>query len=141
MMGETLAQTICGKPMQYNPGNWFNSSKFMDIEYQTYGWVMANPIEKEVQIYWEHSSAQKAIRISYDKNTNEFLGINTFGIRMRHEFFDAILNERKSVDFVLENLKSAHFDPEFFTSHYNEIKIKLAAQVTTFKQNTYEPTN
>ena len=141
MMGETLAQTICGKPMQYNPGNWFNSSKFLDIEYQTYGWVMAIPIENEVQIYWEHASAQKAIRISYDKNKNAFLGINTFGIRLRHEFFDTILTEQKSVDFVIENLKSAYFDPEFFTSHYQEIKMNLAAQVIALKQNNYEPTN
>lgn len=139
MMGETLAQTICGKPMQYNPGNWFNSSKFMDIEYQTYGWVMANPLENEAQIYWEHSSAQKAIRISYDKKTDEFLGINTFGLRLRHEFFDTVLNEKKSVGFVIEHLKLANFDPEFFTSHYEEIKIKLVTQVIALKQNNYEP--
>ena len=139
MMGETLAQTICGKPMQYNPGNWFNSAKFMDIEYQTYGWVMANPLENEAQIYWEHISAQKAIRISYDKNTDQFLGINTFGIRMRHEFFDTILNEKKSVGFVIENLKLANFDPEFFTKHFEEIKRKLVMQVTALKQNNYEP--
>ena len=35
MMGETLAQTLTGKPTQYNPGHWFNSAKFLDIEYQT----------------------------------------------------------------------------------------------------------
>lgn len=139
MMGETLAQTLCGKPMQYNPGHWYNSSKFMDIEYQTYGWVMANPLENEAQMYWEHSSSQKAIRISYDKNTLEFLGINTFGIRMRHEYFDDVLTNKKSVDFVIENLKLAHFDPEFFTSHYEEIKRKFSLQVSTLKQNHYEP--
>ncbi len=141
MMGETLAQTICGKPMQYNPGNWFNSAKFLDIEYQTYGWVMAEPLENEAQIYWEHSSAQKAIRISYDKNTDEFLGINTYGIRLRHEFFDTILNEKKSVGFVIENLKLANFDPEFFTTHYEELKRKLVVQVIALKQNNYEPTS
>jgi NADPH-dependent 2,4-dienoyl-CoA reductase/sulfur reductase-like enzyme len=139
MMGETLAQTICGKPMHYNPGHWFNSSKFMDIEYQTYGWVMANPLENETQLYWEHSSAQKAIRISYDKNTHEFLGINTFGIRMRHEFFDDVLTQKKSVRFVIENLKLAHFDPEFFTTHYEEIKRKFLPQMSTLKRNHYEP--
>jgi NAD(P)H-nitrite reductase large subunit len=139
MMGETLAQTICGKPMQYNPGHWFNSSKFMDIEYQTYGWVFANPIENESQLYWEHTSGTKAIRISFDKNTNQFLGINTFGIRLKHEFFDAVLNQKKSVDYVIENLKLAHFDPEFFTMHYEEIKRKLSLQVITLKQNNYEP--
>ena len=32
MMGETLAQTICGNRIEYKPGNWFNSAKFFDIE-------------------------------------------------------------------------------------------------------------
>ncbi len=129
MMGETLAQTICGIPMQYNPGHWFNSAKFLDIEYQTYGWVFAKPMEYEEQIYWEHTSGKKAVRISFHKETREFLGINTFDIRMRHEFFDKVLTEKKSVDFVIENLKSANFDPEFFTSHYQEIKIELESQL------------
>ncbi|HCM77122.1 MAG TPA: FAD-dependent oxidoreductase, partial [Cytophagales bacterium] len=37
MMGEVVAQTICGTPTPYEPGPWFNSAKFFDIEYQTYG--------------------------------------------------------------------------------------------------------
>ncbi len=139
MMGEALAQTICGNPMQYNPGHWFNSAKFLDIEYQTYGWVFAKPLENESQLYWEHQNGKKAIRISFDKNTNEFLGINTFGIRMRHEFFDTVLTNKKSVDYVIENLKLANFDPEFFTLHYQEIKTKLSQQILALKQNNYEP--
>jgi NAD(P)H-nitrite reductase large subunit len=128
MMGETVAQTICGKPMQYNPGHWFNSAKFFDIEYQTYGWVFANPQENENQFYWEHSSNKIAIRISYDKSTNEFLGINTFGIRMRHEFFDLVLTEKKSIDYVVENLKKANFDPEFYSKYETEIQIAFKKQ-------------
>ena len=121
MMGETLAQTICGKPMEYNPGNWFNSAKFFDIEYQTYGWVFSKPLENEAQFYWEHQSGKMAVRISYDKNSRIFLGINTFGIRMRHEFFDTVLSNKMSVDYVIENLKKANFDPEFYKRYENEI--------------------
>lgn len=122
MMGEVLAQSICGNPMEYNPGHWFNSAKFFDIEYQTYGWVFAKPLENEEQFYWEHSLGKKAITISFDKNSETFLGINTFGIRMRHDFFDKVLTEKKSVQFVIENLKDANFDPEFFASYENEIR-------------------
>lgn len=122
MMGEVLAQTICGNPMEYNPGHWFNSAKFFDIEYQTYGWVFAKPLENEEQFYWEHSSGKKAITISFDKINNTFLGINTFGIRMRHDFFDKVLTEKKSVQYVIDNLKNANFDPEFFASYEKEIK-------------------
>src|SRR5690606_10635855 len=39
MMGEALGQTLTGNKMPYKPGHWFNSAKFFDIEYQTYGWV------------------------------------------------------------------------------------------------------
>jgi NAD(P)H-nitrite reductase large subunit len=127
MMGETVAQTICGKPMEYNPGNWFNSSKFFDIEYQTYGWVFAVPKEYEMQFYWQHSTENKAIRISYDKNDRTFLGISTFGIRLKHEFFDTVLNQKKSVDFVIENLSKANFDPEFYDRH--EIEIRDSFQI------------
>jgi NAD(P)H-nitrite reductase large subunit len=130
MMGEALAQTICGKPMQYNPGHWFNSAKFFDIEYQTYGWVFANPIENESQFYWEHSSGKKAVRIAFDNNTKSFHGINTFGIRMRHEFFDKVLTENRTVDYVMKHLKEANFDPEFFTTFEKEINKSFQNQFT-----------
>jgi NAD(P)H-nitrite reductase large subunit len=121
MMGETLAQTICGKPMQYNPGHWFNSAKFLDIEYQTYGWVFPHTSDNETHFYLENKCGKKAIRISFDTQTRLFIGINVFGIRLRHEFFDAVLNEKKSVDFVIQNLKKANFDPEFFKTFEKEI--------------------
>lgn len=130
MMGEVLAQTICGKPMQYNPGHWFNSAKFFDIEYQTYGWVFANPLENEDQFYWEHSSGKKAVRIAFDTNTRLFHGINTFGIRMRHEFFDKVLTENRTVDYVMQHLKKANFDPEFFTTFEKEINQSFQNQFT-----------
>lgn len=124
MMGEALAQTICGKPFEYNPGNWFNSAKFFDIEYQTYGWVFSEKKKKdfEAQFHWKCPSNLRCVTISYNKNNNEFLGINTFGIRMKHEVFDRWLNEKRSVDYVIENLKQANFDPEFFKNYEREIQ-------------------
>ena len=121
MMGETVAQTICGNPMKYNPGHWFNSAKFFDIEYQNYGWVWAQTKENEARFYWEHESGKKSIHFNYDKNTREFIGINTFGIRMRHEFFDRVLSGKKSIDYVLEHLADANFDPEFYEHFEKEI--------------------
>ncbi len=131
MMGETLAQTICGNRTQYKPGHWFNSAKFLDLEYQTYGWVWAQPKENEARFYWEHKDGKKCIHINYDKNTYEFLGINTFGIRMRHEFFDSVLNKKQSVEYVLEHLADANFDPEFYQLHEKEIVAKFNTENKT----------
>lgn len=121
MMGETVAQTICENRIEYKPGNWFNSAKFFDIEYQTYGWVHGKKgkPEYEAHFHWKHDDDNKCITIAYNKNTNMFLGINTFGIRMRHEVFDNWLTEKRHLDYVLEHLTEANFDPEFY-SHYEK---------------------
>ena len=121
MMGEVVAQTICGDKTRYEPGPWFNSAKFFDIEYQTYGNVGNEFQSTEEDFYWEHASGSKCIHVVWDKTTLQFLGINTFGIRMRHECFDRWLREKKSIDFVMAHLAEANFDPEFFDRHESEI--------------------
>ena len=121
IMGETLAQTICGKRLAYNPGPWFNSAKFFDIEYQTYGWVFAQRRDFETDYYWQHATKDIAMHFVWDKNTGEFIGINAFGVRLRHELFDKWLTDKVSIDIVMSNLRTANFDPEFFRVYEKEI--------------------
>jgi len=121
MMGETVAQTLCGNRIEYKPGFWFNSAKFFDIEYQTYGWVWALPKRNESRFYWEHFSRKKCLHFSFDKKSNVFLGVNTLGIRLRHEFFNAVLEQEKTIDYVLEHFEEAVFDPEFYPTYQKEI--------------------
>jgi hypothetical protein len=40
---------------------------------------------------------------------------------MRHECFDKWLREKRSIDFVMEHLVEANFDPEFFSRYEDEI--------------------
>jgi NADPH-dependent 2,4-dienoyl-CoA reductase/sulfur reductase-like enzyme len=133
MMGEVLAQTICGNKMEYNPGHWFNSAKFLDIEYQTYGWVFSERSKQENEAYfqWQHPKENICITISYDKNTHQLLGINTFGIRMRHEIFDKWLTENQKIEHVLEYLKDANFDPEFYNLYEKDIIAKFNQENNT----------
>lgn len=128
MMGEVVAQTICGAKTKYEPGPWFNSAKFLDIEYQTYGIVGADLKPNEADFYWEHESGNKAVHVVWDKDTQQFSGINAFGIRMRHECFDQWLRDKRDVQFVMDHLAEANFDPEFFTRHEEEIKSEFAKQ-------------
>ena len=130
MMGETVARTICGERTTYNPGRWFNSAKFFDIEYQTYGWVFSKPREDEVHFHWKHQDDTRCITICTQESTGKFLGINTFGIRMRHEVFDRWLNEERSTDYVISNLSEANFDPEFFRTLEQDIKTTYQQQLT-----------
>jgi len=131
MMGETVAQSICGNKIEYKPGHWFNSAKFLDIEYQTYGWVFSEKLKKdfEVHFHWRHPKEKICITMAYHTETKEFLGINTFGIRMRHEIFNRWLSENRDVDYVMKYLKDANFDPEFYRQYESDIVSKFNSEL------------
>ncbi len=40
---------------------------------------------------------------------------------MRHETFDKWLTEERDVDYVVNHLSEANFDPEFYKNYENEI--------------------
>ena len=121
MMGETLAQSLTGNLTPYTPGHWFNSAKFFDIEYQTYGQISPLATQEENHFCWKHPEKNCMVRIAYHPKSRLFLGINTFGIRMRHEIFDQWLNEQTTIETVIENLSLANFDPEFYTQNEPQI--------------------
>lgn len=122
MMGETIAQTLTNKPTPYRPGHWFNSAKFFDIEYQTYGSIGPVASENEKHFYWQHETENLAMRFAYHPKNNLFLGINTFGIRLRHQQLNDWLDQKVTVDFVIAKLREANFDPEFYSKHEHKIQ-------------------
>ena len=127
MMGETVAATICGQTTEYNPGIWFNSAKFFDIEYQTYGYVSARPKEGEECLYWEAEDGVRSLRIVYETATKGVIGFNAFGIRLRHQVCDEWLANKTPIDVVVSNLQHANFDPEFFKRFEYEVQSKFQA--------------
>tara|TARA_B100000508_G_C11465858_1_gene282476 strand:+ start:20410 stop:21765 length:1356 start_codon:yes stop_codon:yes gene_type:complete len=122
MMGETVAQTICGSHTSYSPGHWFNSAKFFDLEYQTYGWVWNTLKDDEAEFIWQNKEKELLLHFVFDKNSHVIKGVNTFGIRLRHEVFDHWLTIKASIEEVLTDLKAANFDPEFY-KRYEEVII------------------
>ena len=63
----------------------------------------------------------QAVHLVYQKSDGRFLGINSLGIRYRHLIFDRFLRDNRNIDYVLENLAAANFDPEFFASYEADI--------------------
>jgi NAD(P)H-nitrite reductase large subunit len=118
MHGETVAASICGKRTEYQRGILFNSAKFFDIEYHTYGSVnLHTPNEKS--LYWEHPDHRRSIRIVY--NEQQVIGFNTLGVRYRHKMCEQWIAEKRPIEYVLEHLAEANFDPEFFERFEPEI--------------------
>ncbi|SFG04449.1 NAD(P)/FAD-dependent oxidoreductase [Pontibacter chinhatensis] len=121
MHGETLAHSLTHQPVKYTPGPWFNSAKFFDIEYQTYGMVPNRWEEPVDSFYWEHAEGRIAFRAVFNGEDNRLHGVNGLGMRLRHEFFDQALRENWTVEQVLVKLGQANFDPEFYDRHHREM--------------------
>ncbi|WP_116126227.1 NAD(P)/FAD-dependent oxidoreductase [Lewinella sp. IMCC34183] len=121
MMGETAAYTILGRPVAYDPGIWFNSAKFIDIEYQVYGEVPAHGREGLATLYWEHPDGEKSVRINYEENGGAVRGFNLMGVRYRQEVCEKWIRGEAHIESVLQTLGLANFDPEFYAQYEADI--------------------
>ncbi len=113
MHGETLAQTLCGRRTAYKPGVFFNSAKFFDLEYQTYGTMNATLAPDESTFFWQHPRQDQCLRINYRTADRSVVGLHALGVRLRQAVCDRWIMERQSVDTVLNDLQRANFNPEF----------------------------
>ncbi len=128
MQGKVLAKTICGDRTAYDRGIWYNSAKFFDIEYQTYGQV-GNVLQSgEKSLYWEHPNGRKCLRLLYKQDSGAFLGANILGGRLRQNVCEKWIREEQNITYVLKNLRSANFDPEFFAQDEEEIAREFKSQ-------------
>ena len=125
--GETLGRQLSGENCTYEPGLFYNSAKFLDIEYQVYGEVYKNR-EGDNHLYAEAEDGRRSIRL-ITNNDGYFIGVQTMGIRFRQSICHQWIEEKAEISRVLENLSDAGFDPEF-TKRFEPIAArKLKAEV------------
>ncbi|MBR9978020.1 MAG: NAD(P)/FAD-dependent oxidoreductase [Bacteroidetes bacterium] len=118
MHGESVAGVILGRRAEYDRGILFNSAKFFDLEYQTYGDVPSD-VRDEDSLYWEHPDGTRCIRIVMRDGV--VTGFNLIGMRYRHQVCERWIHEERPLTYVLEHLGEANFDPEF--SHQFEDRL------------------
>lgn len=123
LMGEVVGKNCCGKTTEYDPGIWYNSAKFFDIEYQVYGEVPNKTMPHIETVFCRHADRNHSIRINYHRIDKYVTGFNLMGIRYRHVVCEKWIKEKNHIETVLQNLSLANFDPEFFTQ-YEEMLVK-----------------
>lgn len=121
MMGETVAYNVCGDAIPYEPGIWFNSAKFFDIEWQVYGNVSSQLNDELYSLYWKHPDGKKSMRIQFRKSDEAVVGFMLMGIRYRQEVCEKWIALSTPVVEVLSQLSLANFDPEFSKEYEGEI--------------------
>ena len=128
MQGETVAHTICGQPTPYRRGQWFNSAKFFQLEYQTYGRVPAQPEADTASFCWQHPNGQHLLRINFRPGDHAVTGVNALGLRLRQPVWERWLGEQAPIGFVLAQLATANFDAEFSRQHEPAIRREFGRQ-------------
>lgn len=123
-----VAANLAGGNTSYSPGTWYNSAKFLDLEYQTYGRVNRR-VEGESAAYWERADGLAAVRLVL--LNGRVIGINVMGTRFRHEVCARWIEAEAPLEQVLEQLSEAYFDPEFYTTHESEMVVALRADAAS----------
>ena len=129
--GEHIAANLCGEQRAYDAGVWFNSAKFFDIEYQTYGDVPSLMPAGTESFFWLDAAGRRSVRINFLADTGAVTGVNVFGLRHRHAVWEKWIQSRTDIREVLGNLGAANFDPEFFQQAEPEIAAAFNQQYPT----------
>jgi NADPH-dependent 2,4-dienoyl-CoA reductase/sulfur reductase-like enzyme len=118
--GELAGRAMLGDPVDYRPPLFYNSSKFFEIEFTTVGETVrprkenplacCNPVGATS---FFHRIPGKEACMRLVERDGAVIGFNMLGSRWNHTFFERWIEERRSLDHVMEHLHEAQFDVEF----------------------------
>ena len=118
--GIAAGLNAAGDSRQYKRGTFYNSAKFFDIEYTTAGLVNFN-LDGEQNWFMREGKANCTVRITYLPDST-VAGFNMLGRRWDHRLLVQWVEEKRSLDWVIEHLSEALFDEELMP----EFKIATA---------------
>jgi NADPH-dependent 2,4-dienoyl-CoA reductase/sulfur reductase-like enzyme len=127
LQGEVAGDNIAGEGRGYEPGIWYNSAKFLDLEYHTYGSVNTK-LPGERNLYWEHPDHRHSARLVAEQD-GTLIGLQSMGLRWRHPVAERWLRERRDLSFAFEHLAELAFEPEFHARHEAEIVGSMREQL------------
>lgn len=123
MQGEVAGDVLAGLERRYEPGIWFNSAKFIELEHQIYGRVNRS-VPGERNLIWVHVGERRSLRLVF-KPQDGVIGFNLMGMRFRHRVCERWIAERRPIGHALEHLDEAHFDPELSRCHAAGIRAEF----------------
>ena len=109
--GRLAGQSMLGDEIDYDPPLFFNSAKFMDIEYTTVGEVTTAPSGTD-SLFRKMPGEPISQRIVFD-DQERVIGFNMLGSRWEHTILGDWIRERRRLDWVVDHLEEAQFDVEF----------------------------
>jgi len=122
--GRTLGRLLAGGNTPYTAPLFFNSAKFFDLEYQTYGDVPPGPTKQVECRQW--AAGQRLVRVAVERSSGRLLGVNGMGVRLRQEAVAAMIRRGDRASMSEEQVKHLLFEPEFFNANTKQIAEALS---------------
>lgn len=108
--GRVAGRALAGEEASYGRGTWYNSAKFLDLEYTTVGLVEQGVPGEQSWRYEERGPVRSSTRIIGAKG--RLIGFNALGRRWDHSVLARWIEEGRSPEFCWSNLERARFDTE-----------------------------
>ncbi len=113
--GRVAGANMGGEERIYRRIHWYNSAKFFDVEYTTAGFIPpeVNRGGRPGWSQWYQQVPGKAATQRILVKEGRVVGFNMLGGRWDHSIFLRWIQERRSLEEVLEHMEEACFDEEF----------------------------
>jgi len=114
MQGEICGANVAGETLAYDRGIWFNSARFFDLDWHTYGHVPAalDPPDAALrQAVWMDAPRRRLLRIV--ERDGAVIGMNSLGLRQRQAVWTRWIAEGRGARDIVAHLDEAVFEPEF----------------------------
>ncbi|MBU3678894.1 MAG: NAD(P)/FAD-dependent oxidoreductase [Candidatus Kapabacteria bacterium] len=111
MHGEHLAEILLGSDEPFCEPIEYNSAKFFDLEWSTYGRVPAES-DSASSVLLTDTNDSRCLRIVHDAKRC-VVGIHALGLRLRQSTCEQWIAQCKPLDHALEELRDVMFNAEF----------------------------
>jgi NADPH-dependent 2,4-dienoyl-CoA reductase/sulfur reductase-like enzyme len=126
--GKTLGRILAGETVLYEEPVFYNSAKFLDLEYQTYGRVPPNDGDGVRTVLWRSADGGRLLRLAHDR-TGRITGVNGFGMRLRHDRWAHAIRTGKRAGDIVRTIADYLFNPEFDSAATRAITDDLAPRI------------
>lgn len=121
--GELAALAMLGDAVEYTPPLFFNSAKFFEIEYTTVG--DATRLPDDAKSFF-HRLPGEAASLRIVERQGAVIGFNMLGSRWDQIWLERWIQERRSMQEVVQQLHLAQFDVEFGRTKLDSIRAAFA---------------
>ena len=116
--GEHAARAVLGQAGAFTPTTEFNSAKFFDLDWSTYGTVPQSSDAANSRLLIERDGV-RCIRLAHNV-AGEVIGIHALGVRLDQRVCEKWIGGRIHVQAAIADISSVIFDAEF-TPSFNAV--------------------